>query len=239
MATKAELELKITKAKANKMMPEALKNKYIEKIEKEISELKPEKKVKSKTIPEKDTREKEAINKTKPKFKKGDVVKEFEGSRLEYIVVSSEFDNEYKQFMYHLISELNKDKFGVEQNIYLPESNLIKVSKKSAVKKDRSKEMEKAFGKEFMESKDKGSRKIYAEDECDELIEKERARKKSAKKSAQKSPAKKSEAAIEKVADAIETKYKAGDLSKEQILKMIKKLRKEIKHLENLLKTAK
>ena len=40
MATKAELEAKIKKAKANEFMPEGLKKTYIEKIEKELKALK-------------------------------------------------------------------------------------------------------------------------------------------------------------------------------------------------------
>ncbi len=75
--------------------------------------------------------------------------------------------------------------------------------------------------------------------DCDELIAKERARKASAKKSAAKSPVKKSGDAIKKTADAIEKKAEDGELTKQQILDLIQKFKREIRRLEKLLKTAK
>lgn len=79
--------------------------------------------------------------------------------------------------------------------------------------------------------------------DCDELIEKEKARKASAKKSAKKADAtptaKKDEKAAEKLGERVKKHYKEGELSKAEIKKIIQELQEQIKELQKLYKTAK
>lgn len=123
-------------------------------------------------------------------------------------------------------------------------------------------EMEKAFGKDFMESKDKGRIKEYETDndeeyegrkkkksnddeyDCDDLIEKAKKaaakRKKAAAKRESKSEKTQNKERVERsmevVEKSIETRIEKGEsVSKTEIMELIKKHEQAIKHLKELM----
>lgn len=245
---KQELEAKIKKAEANKFMPDALKKQYIAKIQKEIDALEPKK-----------------AGVTKKKQGQGESKKDYD-NYIERVTQEFESQEEMTRSDAQGVVEANKDAVlqGFDKDI-TPKALVKSLSEKAkkafdsrgkakpATKKISKKRMEKEFGKEFMESKDKGSLKTYNVDsdtnapkkyaptdkECEDIIAEARAKSKkaraSSKKSAKKSPAKKIADAVEKVAERVEK----NKLTKKEILKMIAKLQAEIKDLQKLLKTAK
>ncbi len=318
MATKSELEAKIAKAKANSLMPEALKVKYIADIQKKIDALpgaKAEPKKEEKPAKEhqrykikwfnskaKPQRIEEIVFDGEDAYEKAvawgkknlerfntDVIQ----STTDYPSVAQMTEKPTSKPASGLKSAAKGDKvFDTKKEKWATVRKKSKPAKGSSLESEafiidityedgkkamnmpasqfsivdgggnaHPERMEKEFGKEFMESEDKGSLKTYPKKEkkaepkkaepakpagkkgvdydCDELIEKEKARKASAQKSAAKSPAKKSGDAIEKTTDAIEKKAEDGDLTKDQILALIQKFKKEIRRLEKLLKTAK
>ncbi len=352
--TKTELESKIAKARKNTAMPEALKAKYIAKIEKQIADLEEPAPPKGESLNDK------FAPKSKHGLKAGDRFENPTGTvfiidKIKGNTVSSSIEGGGKGNYKNTVADFLA---------FMKEEKAVKSTKSQA-------EMEKAFGKEFMASKDKGAKKTFKESgaslleyeravidsvaeigemtnsdaqgvsdttrnvgiikygfkedwsanltaknilgesndyddavkkkddepggkgdekitvekvggsdmweiyvgkksegrldgnaqtkerallmatkqlskkpssvdyDCDELISKEKARKASSKKSDKKPEIKKSETAIKSATEGIKNKYKEGDLTKDQILKLIQELRKDIKQLENLLKSAK
>lgn len=82
-----------------------------------------------------------------------------------------------------------------------------------------------------------------ADYDCDEMIKEAKARKAAQKKSAAKAEntpvAKKDEKRVEKVVESIKKHYKAGDLTKTAIEKLIKEFTEKLSELKELLKSAK
>ncbi len=294
---KQELQAKIDKAKKNTAMPEALKAKYIAKIEKEIADL-------EEPAPPKG----ESLNdKFAPKTKKlgfDPILVDLVGSK---VYKNTGATGSYTISDIKIISddnikvEMTAETGGLKITQSFTRGELHSIGKGKEIKRIEllSSKNEKEFGKEFMESNDKGAKKTFKEKDdepgvsvtitakgkkyrvmdvklqqpwanelfetkdeakqfikdnnlhlvgdkpssvdynCDELIEKEKARKASSKKSDKKPEVKKSETAIKSATEGIKNKYKEGDLTKDQILKLIQELRKDIKQLENLLKSAK
>lgn len=242
MATKSELEAKITKAKANKMMPDALKEKYIAGVQKEIDALKPEaapaaapKKASKKTM-------EKAFGKEFMKSKDKGALKTYKASpadrvakerkTIDSIADQGDMTNSDAQGVFEANDRMFNDMYETYTPVQIAKA-MLRLGDEPATKTEKKK----AAPKKAEPAKPAG--KKGADYDCDELIEKEKARKASSKKSAAKSPAKKSGDAIEKTTDAIEKKAEDGELTKEQILALIQKFKKEIRRLETLLKTAK
>ncbi len=225
MATKAELDAKIEKAKANKLLPENLKKKIIEKAQNELIELH-QKELKGRAHLSKKPAKKVSKAEMEKQFGKKIMASKDKGTKKTY----SEKSDKKKDTTFVVF-----DSNGKPDSMQISED----AAKKYISRRPKASQSE----MKYKEMSSVEAKKIFTKKgmdyDCDELIAKEKARHASSKKSAKKSPAEKSEKAIDTVVDAIENKVEEGELTKAQLLKMIQKLRKEIKHLETLLKTAK
>lgn len=204
----------------------------VAKINSEIADLKSkletekpktEKKQKIAKEPKDSNIEKEAINKTKSKYKVGQEVEyKYEGSDAIGEIILVSYDDEVKTFAYFF----DDKKFKRELPIIIYEKDII-----GLVKKDKI---------ETKENKTAETKKTPYN--CDELIkeaEERHAKKQKAAKERAEAP-KKSEATkgkekIEKVHDAIEKQIEAGKFTKEQVKKLIAETKDLLKLLEKAL----
>lgn len=235
MATIKELLAKIDKAKKNTLMPEALKKKYIETAQTELHshpdyKAYMEKQFGKEFMASKDKGAKKTYTPTPDEMLK------FENKVIKALEDLGEMSTSDAQGVLEAHSELYDEMYGTNTPIQVAKAILAK-GEKAPSKPAAKMEKKKAAPKKAEPAKPAGKKGV--DYDCDELIEKEKARQKSSKKSAAKSPAKKSGDVIEKTGEAIEKKAEEGELTKEQILQLIQKFKKEIRRLEKLLKTAK
>ncbi len=249
MATIAELEADIAKAKKNSMMPDALKKKYIEKKEKEIAAMHSTDTVKKRS--DAVAEESAARDKKSQKPRKASKAemeeafgKEFMASKDKGAKKTYKNEGSYTDFENDVTEEIEEYGDVTRSDAQgIVEANEADIKKQFEIGATPSTTARSIMDKGTKKEKSTGAKYSPSEEDCEKIIADARAKSKKAKasadKSAAKSPAAKSTASIDKTVDAIEKKFDEGDLTKAQILKMIAKLRKEIKHLESLLTNAK
>lgn len=204
----------------------------VAKIEGQIADLKSkleeekpkiEKKEKIAKEPKDSNIEKEAINKTKSKYKVGQEVEyKYEGSDASGEIVLVSYDDEVKTFAYFF----DDKKFKRELPIIIYEKDIIGLVKKHKIESKENK-------------KEETKKQPY---DCDELIKEAKERHAKAKKVAKeraeapkKSEATKDKEKIAKVHHAIEKQVESGKLSRGQIKKLIDETKDLLKLLEKAL----
>lgn len=215
--TKTELEAKLAKAKKNSLLPESLRAKIVAKIVAEIKALAPAKV----EHPDKDV----VINRRN------------KSDKFMVYSVKTKMPWANEQF-----------KTKAEATEFIKENGLNDVEDK----KDLAKKIIKGIKPINQEDVDKSVKeadkeiskvKAKADYDCDDLIEKEKARKAASKKSAKKAEStpvvKKDEKQIVKVVESIKKHYKEGSLTEDAVIKLIKEFSEKLAELKEILKTFK
>jgi hypothetical protein len=230
MATIAELEAKIKKAKANSMMPENLKKQYIAKIEKEMAGL-------QKSEP-KSTKSK--AEKSEPK-KKG--ILAFEADVIAELEEEGEMTYSDASGMLMITTNENIMEQAFEDGKSAKETakKILGQGSDSKPLKEKSKKLTQDLKtKEFKIKSRKATEGLKSDYDCDKIIADLKARKEKAKKAAKKADktptVNKDETAIEKIGDRIKKHYKEGELTQKQIVLLIRELTEQINELKKLLK---